>query len=361
LDHLKQTPFYALHVAQKAKMVDFTGWALPVQYSSILEEHRAVRECAGLFDVSHMGEILVKGEGALDYLQNLLTNDFHSLKAGGCRYSVMCYENGTAVDDVLVYCFTPGTDYMVVVNASNADKDFAWMQQHVTDRVSVTNASDDYAQLALQGPKAEAILATLCDAAALPQKTYTFVPSIAVAGVNAIVSRSGYTGEDGFELYCSPADATALYEAIFKAGEPYGMLPCGLGARDTLRFEAAMPLYGHELSDQITPREVGLDFAIKTAKEQFIGKEALLAAPARIRVGLRLIDKGIAREHTEVLLPDGTSVGFVTSGGVAPSLGGNYAMALIDAKYADQQQFALSVRGRNLAAEKVALPFYKRK
>lgn len=359
MDTLKKTPLFDAHIALGGKMVDFGGWALPVQYSSILEEHKAVREACGLFDVSHMGEVFVTGPDSLAFLQNLLTNDFTNMTPGRCRYSVMCYPDGGSVDDVLV-CKFADEEYLVVVNASNTDKDYAWMQEHAAGyNIQLKNDSANWAQLALQGPKAEAILAPLCDGA-LPAKYYTFVPELTVCGIKALVSRTGYTGEDGFELYCAAKDGAKLHAALLKA-EADGVrpLPCALGARDTLRFEASMPLYGHELTREITPRECGLDFAIKLTKPAFIGREALTAEPARVRVGLKLIDRGIAREHMDVAL-DGKIVGHTTSGSPAPTLGGNYAMAIVEKDAAQAGTLDIMVRGRALKAEIVPLPFYKR-
>ncbi|MDL2235546.1 glycine cleavage system aminomethyltransferase GcvT [Christensenellaceae bacterium OttesenSCG-928-L17] len=358
MDGCKKTPLYETHLALGGKLIDFGGWALPVQYSSILEEHKAVRERAGLFDVSHMGEIFISGPGAFAFLQYLLTNDYTGLLDNRCRYSPMCYENGGTVDDVIVYRFSE-EKYLVVTNASNTEKDYEWMVAAASGYdVTIENRSSEYAQLALQGPLAALILAPLA-AGTLPEKNYSFVPALRVAGVECLVSRTGYTGEDGFELYCAAQEGPALHKAILEAGKELGLLPCALGARDTLRFEASMPLYGHEISREITPREAGLNFAVKTDKPEFIGREALLAAPTRKRIGLKLIDRGIAREHMDVLV-NGVKVGETTSGGIAPTLGGNYAMAIVEASAADADMFELNVRGRALKAERVKMPFYKR-
>lgn len=357
MEGLKQTPLYHAHVALGGKLIDFGGWALPVQYSSVLEEHRAVRERAGLFDVSHMGEILVTGKDAEAYLDHLLTNQISSMLPLRCRYSPMCYPDGGTVDDVIVYKFNEER-YLVVVNASNTQKDFDWMLKNTAGfDVTLDNQSSAWAQIALQGPKANALLAPLCDGA-LPEKNYSF-SELQVSGIPSIVSRTGYTGEDGLELYCAAKDGEELFNLLLKAGEPYGVLPCGLGARDTLRFEAGMPLYGHELSKDITPLEAGLSFAIKTDKKEFIGREALLKAPARRRIGLRLIDRGIARGGEDVLI-NGKKVGVTTSGVPSPTLGASYAMALVDADAANETSFSIVVRSRPLQAEQVPLPFYKR-
>ncbi|MDD3919923.1 MAG: glycine cleavage system aminomethyltransferase GcvT [Eubacteriales bacterium] len=358
LEQCKKTPLYETHLALGGRMVDFGGWALPVQYSSILEEHKAVRERVGLFDVSHMGELMVEGADALAFLNHTLTNDFTNMQPGRCRYAVMCYPDGGAVDDVLVYKFDDMT-YLVVVNASNTDKDFLWLSEQIKGfQAEVRNESDQWAQVALQGPKAEEMLKPLA-AGELPQKNYTFVPSIDVCGIPCIVSRTGYTGEDGFELYCKGDNGPALHQKLMEAGAAFDMLPCGLGARDTLRFEASMPLYGHELNKDITPRECGLDFAIKLQKNDFIGKAGLVDEPKRKRIGLKLLDRGVAREHMDVQC-NGELVGHTTSGGPAPTLGGSYAMALVTAEAAKEQTLDIMVRGKALKAEVVALPFYKR-
>ncbi len=357
MEGLKQTPLYQAHVALGGKLIDFGGWALPVQFSSVLDEHKAVRERAGLFDVSHMGEIFVTGKDAESYLDHLLTNGIASMQALRCRYSPMCYPDGGTVDDVIVYKFT-SERYLVVVNASNTQKDFEWMQQNAEGfNVALDNQSPAFAQIALQGPRANEILAPLCDGP-LPEKNYSF-SELTVNGIPALVSRTGYTGEDGLELYCAARQGEGLFNLLLEAGEPYGILPCGLGARDTLRFEAGMPLYGHELGKDITPLEAGLSFAIKPDKGEFIGREAFLAAPRRMRIGLKLIDRGIARGGEDVLV-NGKKVGITTSGVPSPTLGASYAMALVDAEASNETAFAIVVRNRPLQAERVPLPFYKR-
>lgn len=359
MDGLKKTPLYDTHIALGGKMVDFGGWALPVQYTSILEEHKAVRERAGLFDVSHMGEVFVYGKDAFDYLQKMLTNDLTTMTPGRCRYSMVCYDDGGVVDDILAYK-DDDEHYMLIVNASNTDKDYEWFASHVFGDVTVVNRSDAFSQLALQGPKFMDVLrAAGVKDEDIPQKNYTFVEHATVAGIDCVMSRTGYTGEDGVELYAAAADGVKLHAALMEAGKCVDMLPCGLGARDTLRFEASMPLYGHEMDETVTPLETGIGFAVKMNKEDFIGKEALKAVPARTRIGLKLVDRGIAREHSDVY-QNGVKVGHVTSGSIAPTLGGNYAMALVDIKAADADEFTIEVRGRQLKAEKVALPFYKR-
>ena len=279
----RKTPLYDRHTAAGGKLVPFAGWLLPVQYSGVIAEHRAVRTGCGLFDVSHMGELLLRGPDALANLNRLMTNDFSGMADGQARYSPMCYEDGGVVDDLIVYRCSD-TAWLAVVNASNIGKDRDWMTAHLAGDCTLEDLSDQTAQLALQGPGAEALLRTLT--ADLPAKNYTAVLHGTVDGRPCLVSRTGYTGEDGFELYCAPADAPALWDALTAAGA----LPCGLGARDTLRLEAAMPLYGHELSPSINPYEAGLGIFVKLEKPDFIGKAALERARpvSRRRVGLQM-------------------------------------------------------------------------
>lgn len=351
----RKTPLYDRHTAAGGKLVPFAGWLLPVQYSGVIAEHRAVRTGCGLFDVSHMGELLLRGPDALANLNRLMTNDFSGMADGQARYSPMCYEDGGVVDDLIVYRCSD-TAWLAVVNASNIGKDRDWMTAHLAGDCTLEDLSDQTAQLALQGPGAEALLRTLT--ADLPAKNYTAVLHGTVDGRPCLVSRTGYTGEDGFELYCAPADAPALWDALTAAGA----LPCGLGARDTLRLEAAMPLYGHEMDETVTPLEAGLDFAVKLNKPEFIGKDALVAAgtPQRVRVGLAVTGRGIVREHQDLFL-DGEKIGHTTSGTHCPFLGKALAMGLIDAKYAAVgTALEADVRGRRVAVEIVPLPFYKR-
>ena len=351
----RKTPLYDRHTAAGGKLVPFAGWLLPVQYSGVIAEHRAVRTGCGLFDVSHMGELLLRGPDALANLNRLMTNDFSGMADGQARYSPMCYEDGGVVDDLIVYRCSD-TAWLAVVNASNTAKDRDWMAAHLSGDCTLEDLSDQTAQLALQGPGAEALLRTLT--ADLPAKNYTAVLHGTVDGRPCLVSRTGYTGEDGFELYCAPADAPALWDALTAAGA----LPCGLGARDTLRLEAAMPLYGHELNDVITPLEAGLDFAVKMGKEDFIGKDAIAARlPVRqTRVGLEITGRGIAREHQDIYIGDRLA-GQTTSGTHCPFLGKAVAMAyLSSADAVPGTRVEVDVRGRRVAAQVVELPFYKR-
>ena len=358
----KKTPLYDLHLALKGRMVPFAGYLLPVQYETgVIAEHKAVRETCGLFDVSHMGELRIQGKDALNNLNLLLTNDFADLEVGRVRYSPMCNASGGIVDDLIVYKYAED-DYLLVVNAANKDKDAAWIKSHLTGDAKMEDLSDSYAQLALQGPKSKEILAKLADQEAFPSKYYSFVPELMVAGVPCLVSRTGYTGEFGYELYCAPDQAVKLAEALLEAGRDLGLIPCGLGARDTLRLEAGMPLYGHEMNDEITPLEAGLDFFVHMNKQDFIGKAALKekGEPEMVRVGFVVLDRGIAREHNEVYL-DEKLIGETTSGTLAPYVNKAVAMARVNRDYAEPGTKAvIDVRGRKLAAEVVPLPFYKR-
>lgn len=361
MDELK-TPLYDSHVKYGGKIVPFAGYLLPVQYETgVIAEHMAVRQACGLFDVSHMGEVIYKGADALANLNKLLTNDFGGMYDGQVRYSPMCNENGGVVDDLIVYRMDENT-YLVVVNASNRHKDVAWMKKQLFGDVSFEDISDTVAQLALQGPKAAQILARLAKAEDIPTKYYSFVKEGAVAGVKCIVSKTGYTGEDGYELYCAPADAPRLWETLLTEGKSDGLIPCGLGARDTLRLEAAMPLYGHEMTDDITPLEAGLSFFVKMQKPDFIGKDAIIARGdiTKKRVGLKITGRGIAREESPVYLGD-VQIGMVTSGTHCPFLGGAYAMATLPVEYSELgTAVEVDVRGRRIAAEVIKLPFYKK-
>ena len=358
----KKTPLYEEHVALGGKIVPFAGYLLPVQYGTgVIAEHMAVRTACGMFDVSHMGEVLFEGADALQNLNHMLTNRFDNMAEGQARYSVMCNEKGGCVDDLIVYKENE-TRYLVVVNAANKDKDVSWMQAHVSGDCKVTDVSDQYVQIALQGPKAEEIVSTLQGNGPLPEKYYHAVMDSAVGGIKAIVSKTGYTGEDGYEFYVDAADGVKLWRMLLDAGKDFGLIPCGLGARDTLRLEAAMPLYGHEMDDEISPLETGLSFAVKMDKEGFIGKAALeeRGTPKVKRVGLKVTGRGIIREHA-TLTKDGKEVGHSTSGTHCPYLNTPLAMALIDADIAAAGgSLTADVRGRAVEAEIVPLPFYKK-
>ena len=358
----QKTPLYDVHVAEGGKIVPFAGYLLPVQYpSGVIKEHMAVRQAAGLFDVSHMGEILFTGPTALNTLNHLLTNDFTDMPEGRVRYSVMCNEKGGVIDDLVVYKFGD-EEYLVVVNAANRHKDYAHMAANLLPGTKAEDISDSVAQLALQGPAAPAILGRLVSGDSLPKKYYTAVRDVDIHGMKCMVSRTGYTGELGYEIYTAPENAVALWKLLRETGAQDGLIPCGLGARDTLRLEAAMPLYGHEMDETISPLEAGLDFGVKLGKAEFIGRDALLAAgaPSRVRVGLEITGRGIAREHQDVFLGD-KNIGMTTSGTHCPAAGKALAMALVDASHsAPGTHLDVDIRGRRVSATILPLPFYHR-
>jgi aminomethyltransferase len=361
-DMEQRTPLYEVHVSGGAKMVPFAGYMLPVQYAGVIAEHMAVRSGAGIFDVSHMGEMLCSGRDALPNLQKILTSDFSAMPEGRVRYSLMCNETGGVIDDVLVYKLGP-EKFLVVVNAANRKKDFEWMSSHAFGDVSVADISDETAQIALQGPKSWDILSRIADRSALPEKYYTFNDGVAVAGIKCLISQTGYTGEAGYELYVSPSDAVGLWESISEAGGEFGLAPAGLGARDTLRLEAGMPLYGHEMDEGVTPFEAGLGFGVAMSKDCFIGKAALeaMGGPRRIRVGLRVAGRGIVREKEAVCI-EGEVIGVTTSGTFCPYLKYPAAMALVGVSRSGVgAKVRCEARGRSVEAEIVPLPFYSRK
>jgi aminomethyltransferase len=376
----RRTPLYDCHVELGARMVAFAGWEMPVQYTGVIEEHRAVRTAAGLFDVSHMGEMRLRGAAAERLLQRLTPNDVARLAPGRAHYSGLLTERGTYVDDLLVYRLA-AEDFLVVVNASNAVGDLAWVRERAAawqaaggptetaqaveaaEAVDIADQSDDYALLALQGPRALAILEPLASPGVAALKYYGFLQG-QVAGVPALISRTGYTGEDGFELYLPPADAPAVWRRLLAAGAPHGIQPAGLGARDTLRLEAAMALYGHELDERTTPFEAGLAWVVKLDKGDFLGRDALAAQRAagvgRALAGFEVRGRGIARQGHAVL-SDGKVVGQVTSGTWSPTLEKAIGMAYLPPDLASPgTEVALDVRGKALAATVVGLPFYRR-
>jgi aminomethyltransferase len=360
---LKKTILFDCYKDYGGKTIDFGGWDLPVQFSSIKAEHEAVRTKAGLFDVSHMGEVLVTGDGALSYLQKMMTNDVSKLKVGQAQYTAMCYEDGGTVDDLLIYKRDEG-NYLLVVNASNLEKDLEWMNKHKTSDVEIEDKSDNYALLALQGPLAEKTLQKLTSIPLNEIKFFRFQENVQICGQNVLISRTGYTGEDGFELYASPESIVVLWEAILMAGESDGVVPAGLGARDTLRFESGLPLYGQELSQDISPLEAGLGFVVKLNKEDFIGKQALArqkenGVPRKL-IGLEMIDKGIPRTGYKVFHND-EEIGEVTTGTQSPTLNKNIGFALLNTEHATVgTEVIVQVRKRMLKAEIIATPFYKR-
>lgn len=316
---MKKTPLNEVHRSLGAKMVDFGGWDMPVQYEGIVSEHLAVRSDCGLFDVSHMGEVIVEGDKAFAFVQNLVTNDVSKLVDNQCLYSPMLYEHAGVVDDLLVYKFNEKR-FMIVVNASNVDKDFAWMKAHSLGAV-LENKSDATAELALQGPKAQSVLQKLTSADLSEIKFFHF-REITVAGVSCIVSRTGYTGEDGFEIYFSSSEAVKMWNALVDAGSEFGLKPIGLGARDTLRLEAGLMLYGNDIDERITPFEAPLKWAVKLEKGDFIGKKALEEKEAlrkRKLVGFELLERGVPRHGSEVFV-GGVKFDVVSSGTFSPTL-----------------------------------------
>jgi aminomethyltransferase len=357
----KRTPLYDVHVQSGARMVEFAGWDMPVQYTGLLDEHEAVRTRAGLFDVSHMGEVVFRGPKALQALNHVFTNDLTQVADGQAQYGCLCRESGGIVDDVVVYRRS-AEDLLVCVNAGNRQKDFEWLRGHAGG-AQVANESDDWAQIALQGPKAQAILQPLT-AADLPKlKAFRFTEG-EVAGVTCTIARTGYTGEDGFEFFCRPSDGAGLWKALILAGKAEGLVPAGLGARDTLRLEVAYRLYGSDMDDATTPLEAGLGWVVKFDKGDFIGRDAMLRQKAgglpRKLVGFVLTDPGIARHGFDVL-HDGKKAGTVTSGTRSPTLKTSIGLAYVPPPLAAEgSTFAVDVRGRPASAQVVKTPFYTR-
>ncbi|MBQ3572470.1 MAG: glycine cleavage system aminomethyltransferase GcvT [Clostridia bacterium] len=356
---IKKTPLYEKHLALNGKIVEFAGWYLPVQYEmGIIAEHHHVRNKVGLFDVSHMGELYIYGEKATENLQKLVTNRVETMAIGQCRYTLMLYKDGGIVDDLLIYRLEE-SKYLLVVNASNCEKDYNWIVENLADGAKCENISASVAQIAMQGPLSDKVLAKICDMEQIPQKNYHFTKRVSVAGIECLVSTTGYTGERGYELYTANENAIDLYDKLIQAGEEFDIKPIGLGARDTLRFESSMPLYGHELSAETKGNEVGLDFAIKHTLG-YIGEEYILGQPEYQRVGMKVLSKGIVREHCEIYDEQGNLVGKTTSGGFCPTKNGAYAMARIKVESAKNTLFYIDVRGRKLQAKIIEMPFYKR-
>ena len=360
MSELKRTPLRDFHAAHGGRLVDFAGWEMPVQYRSILEEHKAVRRAAGLFDVSHMGEVDVKGPDAGRFLNRLVTNDVAKLFPGRVLYSPMCYPAGGVVDDLLVYMRAP-EDYFLCINAGNIDKDVAWIREQAAGfDVTINDRSADYALLAVQGPRAAEVVQSLTGAKLGIVKYYHFTEGT-VAGVQCLISRTGYTGEDGFELYHPAGDALALAEAVLKAGQPLGLELAGLGARDSLRLEAGYPLYGHEITQEISPLTAGLGWTVKLDKgADFVGRAALLAeketGASQKVVFFKTGDRRIIRAETPVMGADGTIVGRVLSGTLSPILNEAIGSALV-ANSPASLALSVDVRGTKLNLSLVKPPF----
>lgn len=361
-ESLRRTPLFGQYESLGAKTVPFGGWEMPVQFIGIVDEHMAVRQRAGLFDVSHMGEIEVIGANALDTIQMVVTNDVSRLKPGQALYSPMSDDTGGTMDDVLVYRFSADR-FWVVVNAANIQKDYDWILAHSSGHCEVVDRSSDIALLAIQGPSAAPVLqrSTYEDLSEI--RPFRF-REMQISNCSVVVSRTGYTGEDGFELYCASADATRLWRTLLASGQPDGLVPCGLGCRDTLRLEAGLPLYGHELSPDISPLEAGLNRFVKLDKGDFVGRPALSeqaqAGPPRQIVGLQSLERGIPRDGYQVLEGE-TAIGVITSGTMSPTLKTPIAMALVNRHHVQLGKVVeVDVRGRRVPCEQVALPFYRR-
>ncbi|MDO5037372.1 MAG: glycine cleavage system aminomethyltransferase GcvT [Tissierellia bacterium] len=362
---LKKTPLYDRHVEAGGKMVDFAGWALPVEYKGLLEEHRAVREAAGLFDVSHMGEIQISGPQALDLVDQLNTNNLAQAPVGRVVYGFFCYEDGGVVDDLLTYKFAEDA-YYLVVNAANKDKVLDWIKDHSQGlEVQIEDLSQATGLLALQGPRAQKILQGLVDQDLGEMSPFAFIRNLDLEGIPVMVSRTGYTGEDGFEIYLAWEDTPRLWDRLLEAGQEEGLQPAGLGCRDTLRFEAGLPLYGHEISEDISPLEAGFKFAIDFGKPDFIGKKALekenQEGPKRRLVGMEVLGKGIAREGYRIFKED-RDIGYVTTGYKSPTLGKALANILVEAPYSQLgSKLEVQVRKRRLPGMTISKRFLQNK
>ena len=375
---MKKTPLHQIHKALGAKMIDFAGWEMPVQYSGIIEEHLTTRTKAGLFDISHMGQILFKGPGALQAVQYLTTNQAAKLIPGQVQYSALLYPTGTFVDDITVYKFSE-EQFMFCVNAANTDKDYAWIRENISSKkpgfapVQIKNISDEIALLALQGPKAAEILQKLTEIDLSTLKSFRFIEGT-VDGIKTWISRTGYTGEDGFELYIPAEEANPevhqgkvikVWNKLLEVGREHGLKPVGLGARDTLRLEARLVLYGNDITDQTTPLEADLEGIVKYDKGDFIGREALLKQKEqgiqKKLVGFEMIERGIARPHYKILKGQ-ELIGEVTSGTYAPYLEKNIGLGYVKIEYSEiGTELDILIRDKKVKAKIVPTPFYKRK
>lgn len=363
VDQLKRTSLYTTHVQSGARMVEFGGWEMPVQYAGIVEEHRAVRSAAGLFDVSHMGEVVVDGPGALDSVQRLITNDAGRLAVGEALYTPMCLPGGGIVDDITVFR-TGERRYLLVVNASTTQKDFAWIRDH-THNAQARDRSPEFALLALQGPRARDILSRLTGADLSGLTFFHFIDPVEVAGVrNCVIARTGYTGEDGFEIATPWESAPKVWESLMDAGRRDGLVPAGLGARDTLRLEAGLMLYGNDIDETTTPLEAPLSFTVKLDKGDFIGRDVLVRQKQdgvrRKLVGFEMLERAIPR-HGYRLLTDGSAGGQVTSGTFGPWVNKSIGMGYVPSDFVRAgTPLSVEIRGKPARASVVKLPFYKR-
>lgn len=356
---MKITPLNQIHKELGAKMTNFGGWEMPVEYTGIIEEHLAVRNKAGLFDVSHMGEILVSGENAAKSLQKIITNDLQKLEPGKIIYTPICNADGGIIDDLLVYCLSEDS-YLLVVNASNIEKDFKWIKEHLLENTKAENLSDKYAMLALQGPESKKILTQLTDIDLNSLDYYRFREA-KVAGIKMIISRTGYTGELGYELYFEPESAEKIWEQLLEAGADFGLQACGLGARDTLRLEKLYALYGNDIDEQTNPYEAGLSWTVEINKGDFIGREKLIDIAEnccqRKLTPFKLKGRGVARHGYEVYAEEG-KIGEVTSGSYSPTLEQGIGLAYLKNEYTELgTEIEIKVRRRKIKAEVVKGPF----
>jgi aminomethyltransferase len=359
---MKKTKFYQIHEKLNAKIVEFAGYLMPVQYSSIIAEHKAVRNSVGVFDVSHMGEVFITGEKAADFVQYITVNDVDKLYPGRVQYSAMCYEDGGIVDDLLVYKFSD-TRFLLVVNASNLEKDFEWMNRNNKFGVDISNLSDEYSLLAVQGPKSKDVIKKVYGKE-LAIEYYNFIED-KIAGVDMIISRTGYTGEVGYELYFKGDEETAgkIWNAVFEAGQEFEIQPCGLGSRDSLRLEYGFCLYGNDIDNATNPLEAGLGWITRLNKKNFVGKEALLKVKAeglKRKLVAMMSDQKAFPRHGYELSVEGRKVGVVTSGTVSPVLDMPIAMGYVDIDYASEgKEINFNIRGKEIPAKIVKLPFIK--
>lgn len=356
----KKTCLYEAHVSAGAKIVDFAGFDMPIQYEGILSEHQATRNAIGIFDVSHMGKFLVEGDNSTKFINSLITNDLSSQSDEQAIYSPMCYKDGGTVDDILVYRYHSNA-YLLVVNAANKDKDFEWIDSHRPHDVQLMDVTEELCQIAVQGPKSLELLQSLVDVDLASIQYYWFKNEVVIGGTKALISRTGYTGEDGFELYFDQSKGVEIWNLLLLEGENLGIKPCGLGARDTLRFEAGMPLYGNELSTDINPVEAGLSYFVKSDKKTFIGKEALTHYknnPLRKLVGFELIDRGLARHGIEIVDTEDLIIGYVTTGYKSPTFGATLGFALIPKSYT-KDTLTLKVRNKKIKAKIINKRFLK--
>ncbi|MBI4446727.1 MAG: glycine cleavage system aminomethyltransferase GcvT [Acidobacteria bacterium] len=359
---MKRTPLFSAHQELGARFIDFAGWEMPVQYESALQEHLVVRTHAGLFDVSHMGRIEIRGRNALSAVQKITCNDVNRLADGQAQYSALLFNEGTFVDDILVYRID-AEHLLICVNASNREKDYHWIVQHIGMEAEIRDFSDDYAQLALQGPLSQALLQKLVDVDLGQLKSYWFTFT-KINGTRSMVSRTGYTGEDGFEIYPPSQEAEKIWKRLLATGTECELTPAGLAARNTLRLEARLALYGNDINETTTPWEAGLNWIVKLEKGEFIGKQALLRQKetgiSRKLVGFEMVERGIARDHFPVYYRD-RLVGHVTSGSFAPTLQKAIGLTYLPPAIANPgTEISIDIRGKRIKANVVPTPFYRR-